>query len=178
MLPRRQSLGVPPGTEITAVVRIESDRRLRPTYSVRQRQEALEIILSAGDRSEGKRLQIDFDAVESERDSYRNLLAELRARRPAPWHLSMTALASWCLSDAWIAGVPVDEAVPMLFDMGPESRLITQQLRNRDFSLSLCRGSLGLSTNELVTLKRARKIYLFHPRPWTAEALERARGAL
>jgi len=27
--------------------------------------------------------------------------------------LSMTALASWCESDRWLAGMPVAEAVPM-----------------------------------------------------------------
>jgi hypothetical protein len=31
-----------------------------------------------------------------------------------------TALASWCEADGWISGLPVAEAVPMLFRMGPD----------------------------------------------------------
>ena len=43
----------------------------------------------------------------------------------------MTALASWCLSDRWISDLPVDEAVPMLFQMGPETPDIKRMLRGR-----------------------------------------------
>ena len=50
------------------------------------------------------------------------LLAEVRRRVPVSMPLSITALTSWCESDGWIAGLPVVEAVPMLFRMGPGER--------------------------------------------------------
>lgn len=117
-------------------------------------------------------LQVDFDARRSERDFYRHLLAALRARLPARHGLSITALASWCLGDRWLDGLPIDEAVPMLFRMGPEAADIRRHLdAGGDFSEPLCRRSVGLSTDEpWPRLPDGRRRYLFHPRPWTASA--------
>lgn len=94
---------------------------------------------------------------------------------PPPVGLSMTALASWCVGDPWIAGLPVDEAVPMLFRMGPDSRRVRQDLASgRDVRVSLCRRSVGFSTDEPLRWRPAgRRIYLFNPRGWNAaSALE------
>jgi hypothetical protein len=84
----------------------------------------------------------------------------------------MTALASWCLGDPWIRGLPVDEAVPMLFQMGPDSRDIRRRLASGDdFSLPVCRTSIGLSLDEpLARVPPGRRRYVFSPRGWNEAA--------
>ena len=172
--PRRQPLLTPAGTEVIGVVRIESDRGTPPDLSEAQLRLVIRMLQVIAEPVTSKRLQIDFDATAGERIFYRKLLVDLRATLPHPWHLSMTALASWCLSDRWISDLPVDEAVPMLFQMGPETPDIKHRLRDRDLAVPLCLTSVGLATNELITFREGRRVYLFHGRPWTKGAFDRA----
>ena len=173
--PRFQPLMVPPRTMLIAVVRIENDRRLPPTLSASQRTEAARIIAGLANRSPAA-IQIDFDATRSERAFYRDLLDEVRRRIPASMPLSMTALASWCLGDNWLSGLPVDEAVPMLYRMGPDAKEISAYLRGGgQFAPTFSRNSIGLSLDAQVAgLAEDRRVYLFSPRPWTADALRDA----
>lgn len=160
-VPRLQPLRVPPSTALIAVIRIESRNSPLPDeHSVAQ-----EIIRTS--KLPGVRaLQIDFDARASERPWYTSLLRHLHTTLKMP--LTITALASWCQSDAWIRTLPVADAVPMLFRMGSG-----EQWNGADFSIPLCRSSLGLSTDELpATVPRARRIYFFHPKRWTPEAYQ------
>ena len=108
-------------------------------------------------------LQIDYDARLSERPFYRDLIDRVRERLPAEFPLSITALASWCDADGWIAALPVREAVPMLFRMGPD------RYRPGDpFRVPLCRSSVGVSMDEpLSRLPRGRRVFIFHPGPWS-----------
>lgn len=173
--PRLQPLEINYGTRRTAVVRIESDRRRRPRLTVAQRQTAVEIILAWSTARPGfAALQIDFDARVSERAFYRDLLFDLRHALPTSMPLSITALASWCLGDPWLAELPIRDAVPMLFRMGIDDEAIRDALaRGRDFQDPLCRSSYGLATDEPVPpLVPGRRLYLFHPRPWTGEAFQ------
>jgi hypothetical protein len=125
-------------------------------------------------------LQIDFDTAESQRDFYRELLIELRAQLPEGMPISITALASWCTDDDWLEALPVDEAVPMLFRMGADGRNIRSRITSgEEFRASVCRGSVGVSTDEkFLDLRRVnfsrRRIYLFDPRPWNAAAFHEA----
>ena len=90
-------------------------------------------------------IQIDFDAADSERDVYRRLLARVRAVLPRTVPLSMTALASWCVGDTWLDGLPVDEAVPMLFRMGPINEPYSSiGVRPAD-AVPACRAAVGTS---------------------------------
>jgi hypothetical protein len=114
-------------------------------------------------------LQIDYDAVSSERAFYTELARVVRAQIPREIPLTMTALVSWCASDDWIRDLPVADAVPMYFRMGPEPYLRKAALRS-----PLCRSSTGLSTDELIRVPLHRRVFLFHPRPWTREALRDA----
>ncbi len=170
--PRFQPLTVPPRTTLIAVARIEDDRRTSPTLSVSQRVRASRIIAWFANASTAA-IQIDFDALRSERRFYRDLLTDVRHRLPASIPLSMTALASWCLDDDWISGLPADEAVPMLYRMGPDASAITAYLRGGgEFGPVSSRNSVGLSLDAQVTGLPAagKRVYLFSPRPWTAEA--------
>ncbi|MEN3331379.1 MAG: hypothetical protein V7641_744 [Blastocatellia bacterium] len=169
--PRLQPLALAPDTRRIAVARIETDNRLRPPFSDEQRRR---IVVELSRLAQGENvaaIQIDFDALTSERAFYRALLGDLRNRLPATTRLSITALASWCLGDNWISDLPIDEAVPMLFRMGADNENILMRLKaGDDFSALIARHSVGISTDEPLGARfTSRRIYIFNPRPWTAE---------
>src|ERR1019366_318421 len=126
--PRQQPLIVPPNSVVIAVVRIETDWRCAPTMASHQRAETARAIASVA-RFSPAAIQIDFDARRSQRAFYRDLLGDVCSRLPASMPLTITALASWCLYDNWIAYLPIDEAVPMLYRMGTGTQEITAYLR-------------------------------------------------
>jgi hypothetical protein len=154
--PRRNSLRFTPGATLMAVVRVDSDRSPLPSASP-----VAKAIADAAAIPGIRALQVDFDATLSQRAFYREVLEQTRGRIPAALPLSITALASWCEADHWIDGLPVVEAVPMLFRMGPGERA------QRDFRPTLCRSSAGVSTDEpLPAPPVAARLYIFNPRPW------------
>jgi hypothetical protein len=171
--PRRQSLNVPPGTSLTAVARIEIERNTVATLSQTQLLTLVSNLREMADAPGLAAIQIDFDAKESERTFYRELLEGLKPELPRGINLSMTALGSWCVGDRWLSGLPVDDAVPMLFRMGPDSRqLQTRIAAQQDFPEAKCRNSYGISTDEPIEgLRNPRRIYAFSPRPWTNQSL-------
>ena len=174
--PRFQPLTVPAQTRLIPVTRIEIDRRLPPSLSAAQRSGASRIIAAMA-ASSPPAIQIDFDATRSQRAFYRDLLTDVRARLPTSTALSITALASWCMDDDWVGGLPVDEIVPMLYRMGPDAHNITSYLRGGgDFVPALARFSVGLSTDEeFAGLAGGKRVYLFSPHGWT---LEESRDAI
>lgn len=172
--PRMQPLRVPKGTTLVAVVRIETVRDASPTLSATQRAETVAALAEVAERPGVSMLQIDFDARESERPFYKELLGELRARLPKDMPLSITALASWCIYDDWLDGLPVDEAVPMLFRMGVDERRITGYLNEGGaFHSPLCRLSTGRSIDEPLELNfPVSRQYVFNPQAWTRESVQ------
>jgi hypothetical protein len=151
---RQQQLQVPEGTTLVAVVRLETDRIHPPALSDVQRNAVAGVVCHIGTVPIHAALQIDFDAQTSERPFYRALLHEVRGQLPERVALSITALASWCAGDSWIGGLPLDEAVPMLFRMGADRAVVLARLQaGTNFSLPVCRSSVGISVDE--------------PRPWS-----------
>lgn len=174
--PRLQPLKVSPRAALVAVVRIESDKASPPSLSPAQRAATADAIVEAASQTGVRAVQVDFDAVASERDFYRQLLFDVRGRLPQATGLSMTALASWCAGDDWLAGLPVDEAVPMLFRMGADERQIHMRLSSGvDFRSPVCRSSYGLATDEAAPLRPSpsRRLYLFNTRSWTPALLRK-----
>jgi Protein of unknown function (DUF3142) len=197
--PRLQPLRIGPGTPLIAVVRIETraGKRLQPftandrrtsthqTFTSLQLQHIVDEIVDLQNLSNIRAIQIDFDATVSERASYAQLLEDVRHRLPTSLPLSITALASWCIGDPWLAQLPpgtIDEAVPMLFRMGPDSSDVAKFIRSgEDFRVSACQSSLGLSTDEPLSnallratlpvarggLSHSKRIYVFAPHAWT-----------
>lgn len=162
--PRLQPLRYPPSAVLMAVVRVEPHGDSLPPVDA-----AAAAIAEAAAIPGVRALQVDFDATLSQRAYYRSLLTDLHTRVPLSVPLSMTALTSWCESDGWIAGLPVAEAVPMLFRMGRGERPA------RTFRPSLCQSSAGISTDEpLREPPSAQRLYLFNPRPWTAATYQAA----
>jgi hypothetical protein len=160
--PRQQPLKVAPETKLIAVTRIETDQL--PALSKTQQDEIVRLVLNTLTLKNVSALQIDFDAKVSQRGFYRELLTELRAKIPTTMPLSITALASFCLSDPWIKDLPVDEAIPMIFRMGADNHKVKNLLKNgTDFSIPLCQQSYGIATDEPLSINfdKARRVYVF-----------------
>jgi len=173
--PNLNGLKVPAGTWVMACARIEIAAGSIPDLSPQQAREAASKLASLADFPDAKAVQIDFDATASQRDFYRNLLIELRQRLPRSFPLSITALGSWCMGDDWISHLPIVEAVPMLFRMGPDRVSILLRLEaGDDFEEPLCRQSAGMSTDELVPqLPPGRRLYIFNPEVWTKATFDK-----
>ncbi|HYL60988.1 MAG TPA: DUF3142 domain-containing protein [Candidatus Methylomirabilis sp.] len=197
--PRRQPLRVRENVPLMAVVRIETSHDLwhQPhkasagaaspparLYMSTQRDAVVNMITGAAKLPHVQALQIDFDASESEHAFYSAVLEDVRQRLPPEMPLSITALASWCIGDPWLNALPpgtIDEAVPMLFRMGPDAARVDAYVKSGDQFVPLaCRGSLGLSTDEsfskdlldgTIRLSSGReamkRLYIFSNRAWT-----------
>jgi hypothetical protein len=201
---RRQPLDVAPGTYLIAVTRIETNKETsgQPKLDQAMAAKTAALIRNTLDLPDVRAIQVDFDAVVSERDFYRSMMKELlgllsepppsggrQLRDSSNWPpanaggsdkaripLTMTALASWCTGDAWFNDFPVDEAVPMVFQMGADGEKIRNYLRNgNDWLEPLCRGSYGVSADEAPpeNMKPERRIYFFKNEGWRASDLER-----
>lgn len=168
--PNPDGLEVPRGTWLMACARIETGANPRPQLSRQQAARAAAAIAAMARLPMVRAVQVDFDATRSQRRFYRDLLWALRRRLPHPYPVSITALASWCAGDDWLEGLPINEAVPMLFQMGPERWLRNQFAAGLRFPAPLCRGSVGLSTAVPVVTKGNLEQYWFDPDGWTAQA--------
>jgi len=178
--PRMQRLRVDDTTVLVAVTRIEGSALVSPPALLT---DALaEAITRTASAPHVAGIQIDFDATASQRALYRAVVERVRARLAPDVVLSITALASWCADDAWLAGLPIDEAVPMLFRMGPFNEpyaMIAQSQRRRAGqapSRRECGAAIGVSLDEPRAVEPSRRrVYVFNPRPWTARTVADAR---
>ncbi len=185
-LPRRQPMSYPASAVRIAVVRVEVEAGadLAGEAGQEKAREANGLILnSVRSESAGSpgiaALQIDFDATRSQRSFYAELLMNLRERLPAGLPLSITALASWCSSDDWIGGLPVDEAVPMFFRMEPDRRRAPADRPEFRIREPLCSTSVGVSTHERWPSDVAgKRIYIFADRGWRQDLSLVADGRL
>lgn len=171
--PRFQPLNLPEQTKVIAVVRVESDAESKPLLTANQARRLVDSIQAVADLPNVLAVQIDFDAVRSERQFYRNVIVEVRRRLPASVGFSITALASWCTDDDWISDLPIDEAVPMLFRMGPDRQVLKNRVSaQEEFSAKPCRASYGVSTDEpLDGLQPEKRMYVFNPQAWTEQSV-------
>jgi len=174
--PRHQPLEVAPETKMMAVTRIESAKQTgqRAALSDAQRSKLVSLVMRTAQLNRVRAIQIDFDAASSEREFYRAFLQDLRKQLPENMALSMTALASFCVGDRWLDDLPVDEAVPMIFRMGADDRVIKNMLAGgNDFREPLCRQSYGVALDEPLEMKRdrARRLYVFNNRSWGESSL-------
>ena len=177
--PRRQPLLIPAETKLLAVARIEVNHAVPFKAGEAQREQILTGILGAL-RPEVRGVQTDFDARESERPFYRALLQELRTRMNPAMPLSMTALASWALFDDWIRDLPVDEVVPMCFDMGADTVAVRSRInKGEDFHVPLARMAIGVCLQEPLPRMpghwwERRRVYVFSHSPWGPASVAKA----
>lgn len=166
--PRRNPLAVPAAAALIPVVHIETPRTA--VLNNLNRADAVSAILTSARRSGIAALQIDFDATASQRAFYRDLLNDLRRQMPPGLPLSITALASWCSHDDWLRGLPIDEAVPMMFRMEPDRRRAPPDVDDFQIREPLCRTSFGLSTTEPWPGDLAgKRLYIFPDHGWRVD---------
>ncbi|HEY9249997.1 MAG TPA: hypothetical protein VIO38_12735, partial [Rariglobus sp.] len=149
---RLDPLDYPQGAAVMPVVRIEARAETLPP-----RENVIPYLLPAAEGAHA--LQIDFDPGDSQRYWYFGLLADLRRALPADKRLSVAVRPEWCAPGGWIEGLPVDEAVPLLFRGAGE------------IALPVCQSSAGVWGSEAAP--RVTRLYRFHPLPWTADAYKK-----
>lgn len=176
--PRHQSLQIAPNTYLIAVTRIETDKQSsnRSDLSDERNKKVVSLIKKTLELPNVKAVQIDFDATISERDFYRNVVSELKKQLPENTPLTMTALASWCVGDAWFSDFPIDEAVPMAFEMGADDKRIRKFLfSGNDWREPLCRGSYGIAVDDPLkaNFKLNRRFFYFKSKAWEKTDLEK-----
>jgi hypothetical protein len=177
--PRRQPLELPEGVFLIAVTRIETlkETAKRPALSDAQRGEIVRLVVKSAAATGVRAVQTDFDVVVSERPFYQALAADIRREIPAQTGFSMTALASWCVGDRWLGSMPVDEAVPMAFEMGADADRIRDFLANgNDWTEPLCRGSYGVSVDDPLRTPKFqpnRHFWYFKSSAWKANDVSR-----
>lgn len=176
--PRRQPLQIAPNTYLIAVTRIESAKQnlKKSDLSENQQKKLVNFITKTLELPNVQAVQIDFDATVSERKFYREFVNDLKKQLPKDTPLTITALASWCVGDGWFSDFPVDEAVPMAFEMGADDAAIRKFLANgNDWRESLCRQSYGIAVDEplKVNFQPNRRFYYFKSKAWEESDLEK-----
>lgn len=167
---RRFPLLADPDRVTTSVIHVQIDPKQPLVWSTTSRQKAAITVLQFARSRQTPWLQIDFEARASQRQVLLDLLHDVRAGLPATTRLSMTALASWCETETWLATAPVDEIVPMLFRMGQTGGALRAKLAaGGDFAEPRCRTALAISTDAPISrAPPGRRIYLFDPKSWRA----------
>jgi hypothetical protein len=176
---RHNPLALPQGVSRVAVVHVESDRAEPPALSDEQLRRFVEALAEVSDEVPHHVLQVDYEAVASQRSFFIDTIAALRRRLPGV-PISVTALASWCFNESWTRRLEADEVVPMLFRMGYDGRRVRAHLEGGgDFRGVECRSSLGIALDDLpVALPAGRRVYAFSPRRWTLESYESLRARI
>ncbi|MDR3507480.1 MAG: hypothetical protein P4L64_06240 [Caulobacteraceae bacterium] len=166
---RRFPLLARPEQVTTALVHVQIDRRTSLVWTPDLRRQTARAVLAYALARPVSLVQVDFEVRASERAILLDLLKDVRAGLPPATHLSMTALASWCDTDRWLAEAPVDEIAPMLFRMGHAGdSLRTRLAEGGDFGDSVCRTALAVSVDAPIPrAPTGRHIYIFSPRSWT-----------
>ena len=142
---RRQPLHVAPRARVVAVTRIEVDPAWTPTLDADLTRAVASIVASTATLPRVRAVQIDFDARASEREFYRQVIRDVRHAVDPAVALSMTALASWCVGDDWLRGLPVDEAVPMRCSRSARARPVSRGAQSKSAAARACRGAVGVS---------------------------------
>ncbi|WP_295993200.1 hypothetical protein [Rugamonas sp.] len=159
------------GTTVIPVVHVEIDP-LHPPASLRPAEPVvLDAMRSAARASTSGWVQLDLEARPSQRADYRELVQRIRTTLPREMKLSVTALAWWCRSGAWLDGLAADEVVPMFFRMGRENAPLRDIVTRQPVALHpLCRASsAGFSRQETFpreVISRYRRTYWFDETGW------------
>jgi hypothetical protein len=163
---------LPMGSRVTPVVHVEIDP-LQPVPNLRTASpQIIKAMQSAASAATSGKVQLDLEARPSQRADYRTLVQDLRRVLPPNVQLSVTALAWWCRSPAWLDGLAADEVVPMFFKMGRDSAALRTVVAQQPSTLHpRCRaGSAGFSPQEpfpATVIARYTQTYWFDYHGWT-----------
>ena len=173
--PRQRWPAMPASTRVTPVVHVEVSTVNPPIGIESRRPMIVRAMLEAAGASTSGWVQLDMEAKPSQREFYRSLVRELRERLPSQVKLSVTALAWWCRSPAWLDNLAADEVVPMFFRMGRDKAALRTIIEQSPATLhASCRaGSAGFSPQEPFAPQvheRYRKTYWFDRHAWKRDA--------
>ena len=169
--PRAFPLKVRSDTLVIPVVHVDASLRLPPSLSVRQRDLIAEQLLKFADQTQSPMVQLDFEARRSQRAFLQDVVATVRRSLPQRQALSMTALASWCAGDFWLADLQADEIVPMAFRMAKDEESIRNLLASKKaFPKRRCQNAIGFATDEPKVDVSAARRYFFSPVAWTEQS--------
>ncbi len=166
--PRTARLLVDPATARVPVLHVDLSGREPPALNEVQMQAIVKELLRIAPGANRQVVQLDFEVRRSQRPFLARTVAAVRRALPPEVALSVTALASWCLDDAWLAEGMADEVVPMAFRMGQQQHELRQRLRWQGFTQPYCRQAVGYATDEPRLRRLAPRSYYFSPRSWTA----------
>ena len=169
--PRMRQPAMPAATRVTPVLHVEVSTVNPPQNIEASRAMIVQALLDAAAVSTSGWVQLDMEAKPSQREFYRSLVKQLRAALPPHIKLSVTALAWWCRSPAWLDGLAADEVVPMFFRMGRDSADMRAIVEQSPATLhASCRaGSAGFSPQEPFAPQvaaRYHKTYWFDRHAW------------
>ncbi|GJJ02004.1 hypothetical protein RugamoR64_25420 [Duganella rhizosphaerae] len=169
--PRMRQPAMPGATRVTPVLHVEVSTVNPPQDMEASRAMIVRALLDAAAASSSGWVQLDMEAKPSQREFYRSLVKQLRGALPPQIKLSVTALAWWCRSPAWLDGLAADEVVPMFFRMGRDSASMRAIVEQSPATLhASCRAdSAGFSPQEPFTPQvaaRYRKTYWFDRHAW------------
>ena len=186
--PYQKHLSLPASVASFPVIRIETTGKAPDTKAIDALVQMIGAVQKNYPRSTNK-IQIDFDATISERPFYKALLQTLRKQGLRPdTTLSVTALATWCLNDRWLSHSECDEAVAMLFSMGPGKNSTYTMLKKSQGRLSAGKGvqtTVAISANEpstnaalknLGVFSGIKKLYIFDSLPWRLDTFTKTTG--
>jgi hypothetical protein len=148
--PGARPRGLPPATRVTPVVHVELDPLHPPPSLAQARPSILAAMADAASASTSGWVQLDLEARPSQRSDYRALVQAIRAALPRRTSFSVTALAWWCGSGAWLDDLAADDVVPMFFRMGRDNLALRSIVERHPERLHPhCRsGSAGFSLQE------------------------------
>ncbi len=172
--PRRRMLVVGKATRVTAVVHVQTDARHPPTLGPRQSQAIIAAMTAASRQSTSGWVQLDFEALQSQRTFYLALVAAVRRQIPPNTKLSVTVLASWCQQAGLLAKIEADEVVPMFFHMGAATDdYRARLLQNTERLDPRCRNqAAGFAVQEApprVVQQRYTRRYWFNFKNWDTD---------
>jgi hypothetical protein len=166
--PRAYPLKVRGDTVLIPVVHVDASYRRPPSLSVYQRDAIVAQLLKLAASTQAPVVQLDFEVRRSQRAFLQDVVAAARRGLPQAQALSITALASWCAGDFWLADVQADEIVPMVFRMANDEQAIRALLdAHQQFPRRRCQSAVGFSTDERMPAVVAKRRYYFSPAAWT-----------
>lgn len=177
--PRYTRLQVRADAQLLPVVHIDAAPSWRPALNSLQKEQIVETTVAVADRYGRRAVQMDFEALPSQRAFYFDVLQDLRTRLPG-YRLSVTALASWCADPdlAWLKALPVDEVVAMPFRMGFDSAEWRRKLAGMPrWPNPACTATSRALDEPNLDGPVAARVFLFSPRPWTPEIWQPAARA-
>ena len=165
---RRSALTLPPGTVSIPVIHVEVDPAQPFAATEEQRNALRDLVVAEAVARRPPLIQLDFEARQSQRSFWMASVRAIRERLPAEVRLSVTALASWCFGDRWLAEAPADEIVPMYFRLGKARASIVARSA-AGIPEPRCREAHGVADDEPpwpVALPGRRYVFLGHRPIW------------